>query len=461
MSHGRSSAARSRVRRNVVPSRQTSTCVVRRLAAFLAALVGAAFAVETRAQPADPPSSGSTVDFATLVKRGDKARSAHDLPKAMEAYRKALELRNDPLVAGRLGLVLFEWRQYDVAAQHLHHAVERPSPDISASEYTRFSNAYLAAQRETCRVDVVIDRRGTVHESGHSIVRLSFVCVRPDRRHVFSHAGRHSSRQPVQCFARPTTSFAGPADWDGSCTTSNAVAANLECPQGSGVPCAQSIMTSPLPAPVQGCEPIPLPVPKATRDTPWWSNVVLSCSATATPEGCAQPASEQCLPPLPPDEPGWRYCVRSDSIRECVLSSVFTQQFLTYPYDGFVDTRSCTECSCAASGGACTGTLRVYQDDACSTNELVSLMVSSDWPNCSNLAVLGDPLSSKEITDLAYEPGTCAPKAGEPSGTVEPINDDEHVVTVLHAPDAPGRSIECVAALGPKIRSRPIAKRNR
>ncbi len=217
-----------------------------------------------------------------------------------------------------------------------------------------------------------------------------------------------------------TTSFDGPANWDGSCTTANAVTANLECPPGSGIPCTQSIVTSPLPAPVHGCEPIPLPVPSATGDKPAWKNVVLSCSSTTRDEGCTESASQQCFPSLP-KEPGWRYCVRREEkgVFACPEFSDFKEQVLAFLHDSYTDTRACTECTCEASGGTCFGTLRVYSDDTCSTNEVVAHMMSSDGPNCSNFFPPGEALSSKEITDLVYVPGACAPKGGEPVGSVE------------------------------------------
>ncbi len=217
-----------------------------------------------------------------------------------------------------------------------------------------------------------------------------------------------------------TTDFNGPAGWDGSCTTTNAVPANLECPPNSGIPCAQSIVTSALPAPVDGCKSIPLPVPNATSDRPWWKHVVLSCSATARADGCEESASHQCFPSLP-NEDGWRYCVRRKDVGvfSCPEFSDYGEQVLAYLHDAYTDTRTCTECTCEASGGKCFGTLRVYKDDTCSTNELLSDMLTSDGPNCSNFFPPGDALSSKEITDLQYVPGNCTPKGGEPVGSVE------------------------------------------
>ncbi len=217
-----------------------------------------------------------------------------------------------------------------------------------------------------------------------------------------------------------TTNFGGPPNWTGACTMTNAVPANLECPPGSGIPCAQSIVTSPLPAPVDGCKPIPLPVPKATGDKVAWKNVVLSCSSTVKSDECTDGSSQQCFPSLP-GEPGWSYCVRrkTTGVFECPKFSDFPEQVLAFTHDSFTDTRACTECTCEASGGTCFGTLRVYADDACSTNESLSLMLGSDGPNCQNFFPPGEALSSKEITDLVYVPGACAPKGGEPVGGVE------------------------------------------
>lgn len=226
------------------------------------------------------------------------------------------------------------------------------------------------------------------------------------------------------CDSQPgsTFNFSGPDGWDGSCTNVNAMPAGAECPPGSGISCAQSIDAATLAPPVETCEPIPLPVPKATSDTPWWTNTVMSCSSSVLPGACDNVASEMCLPSLPPNEPEWRYCVRKQGIHECptnVPGLGFVKQYIAY--DGFIDTRKCTACECGASGGTCFGTLRAYKDDTCSTNEIVSYPVGSNMTNCLNLPPTGDSFGSKEFTDLTYVPGSCEPKGGEPIGEVVPI----------------------------------------
>lgn len=223
------------------------------------------------------------------------------------------------------------------------------------------------------------------------------------------------------CDAQPADSldFSGPDAWDGLCTNVNAVPGGLECPPNSGVPCAQSILSSPLPAPIQGCKPIPLPVVNATNDAPTWKKMVLSCNANATNESCDDSTATKCLPPLPKEEDGWRYCVRSQDkgVFPCPGGS-YGEQFLAY--DEFIDTRKCTECVCEAFGGACSGTLRVYKDDTCSTNELSADLITSDMSVCANVPP-GEAIGSKEVTDLMYEPGKCEPTGGEPIGTVTEV----------------------------------------
>jgi hypothetical protein len=221
----------------------------------------------------------------------------------------------------------------------------------------------------------------------------------------------------------PTTNFAAPEGWDGSCTSLNAMPANVECPPGSGVPCAQSVYASTLLDPEQACEPVPMPVPKATSDSPRWETMVLSCSTTPRSESCTEAAANTCLPPLPTTEAGWRYCVRHDDpgVHACPSSidSPFSEQIIAY--SDYIDTRKCTECGCKASGGSCHGILRVYKDNACSTNELVIAEgFSSEITLCSNFSMAGTEVGSKEMTDVVYVPGSCTPTGGVAVGTAYP-----------------------------------------
>lgn len=219
-----------------------------------------------------------------------------------------------------------------------------------------------------------------------------------------------------------TTNFAAPENWDGSCTNLNAVPAGLECAPGSGISCAQSVYASTLLDPEQGCEPVPMPVPNLTNDRPHWSTMVLSCSTTPRSESCTEAAATTCLPPLPTDEPGWRYCVRhtDTGVHECPSSidSAFSEQVIAY--SDYVDERKCTECACKASGGSCHGILRVYEDNACSSNELVAAGLTSENILCSNFSMAGTAVGSKEMTDIVYVAGKCEPTGGLAIGDAHP-----------------------------------------
>jgi tetratricopeptide (TPR) repeat protein len=89
---------------------------------------------------------GPPKDFDTLVRKGDHARIAGKWSDALEAYAKALELRDEPLVAGRIGLVLLEFREYDAAAIQLLRAIERGA-GLSDGERSRFFQAFLLAPK--------------------------------------------------------------------------------------------------------------------------------------------------------------------------------------------------------------------------------------------------------------------------------------------------------------------------
>jgi hypothetical protein len=70
--------------------------------------------------------------------------------------------------------------------------------------------------------------------------------------------------------------------------------------------------------------------------------------------------------------------------------------------------------------------LRVYSDDSCSSNEVELVTLSSDLTGCANLPP-GVAAGSKEMTDLVYLPGKCAPTGGLAIGDVYP--DESSAVT--------------------------------
>ena len=101
-----------------------------------------------------------------------------------------------------------------------------------------------------------------------------------------------------------------------------------------------------------------------------------------------------------------------------LIDSDFSEQLIAF--SAYVDTRKCTECKCKASGGSCHGSLRLYKDNACSTNELVAEGLTSENILCSNFSMVGTAVGSKEMTDIVYVPGSCTPTGGLAIGDAYP-----------------------------------------
>lgn len=212
-----------------------------------------------------------------------------------------------------------------------------------------------------------------------------------------------------------TSDFSSPQNWDGSCTNVHALPAGAECPAGSGVPCARSLYASALPDPQEECKPISQPVPKLHSGWITWGTRVLSCNATPIDLTCPDHDSTR-FAMLPQ---GWRHCVRhqQNGIHECPSGSMYKDQVIAYSYESYTNTRHCTECGCKASGGTCSGTFNVYEDEQC-TKFIDMATLNSETHECDNLPV-GTAVGSKELVDLVYVPGKCVPTGGVPIGEVK------------------------------------------
>jgi hypothetical protein len=85
------------------------------------------------------------------------------------------------------------------------------------------------------------------------------------------------------------------------------------------------------------------------------------------------------------------------------------------------DGRSCTECACdPPEGSHCTATISIYKDDACSVPLPFVAPIDSSKAFCYDLPT-GGALGSKQLTPPLYQPGTCLPSGGEPTGQVDPV----------------------------------------
>ncbi len=207
----------------------------------------------------------------------------------------------------------------------------------------------------------------------------------------------------------PALPFDGPAGWDGSCTSANALPAGAPC---GGEPCAQSVWSSPLPGPTsEACPSVSTPA-TFTKTTDWlWTG--LACE-TKEMDGTCDPTTWRCMRDLPYP---WLQCVALKGQH----SKCPGNDYRLGPFHLFgeqpIDTRGCTACACGGSpvGSACLASLRLYDDAACAV-EADNVGVASFDDQCINVFPPGRALGSKAITDLAYVPGACLSTGGEPTG---------------------------------------------
>ncbi|MDI1484374.1 hypothetical protein QHF84_47700 [Polyangium sp. y55x31] len=211
------------------------------------------------------------------------------------------------------------------------------------------------------------------------------------------------------------TSFDPPADWDGSCSSSNAIAAGKQC---GGKTCVESLTIGPMQAVDEFCEVDYEPILTGTSDEPTWGLTVIACEGF--PEGgeggCGSGA--KCAPaPTPPPE--FRVCVYKEGDVPCEGEN-YTDRLVIY--SGFEDKRGCTTCECTpeVEGSMCTATASIYKDDACVDPLLLGYPISSLKEACFDLPA-GSALGSKSISNVTYHSGTCQPTGGEPIGQVEAL----------------------------------------
>lgn len=232
-----------------------------------------------------------------------------------------------------------------------------------------------------------------------------------------------------------TVPFDAPANWDGSCTNADAIAAGATCPAGSQTLCTQSVHSSALPAPANdACKPS-VSAPSLDLQTSWEIGA-LGCTANTDPQTCgADTQKSHCV-----NDPGspWLQCTYRAGIHEKCPENYQYARHVLYPKEP-IDNRGCSTCSCGAPmGSACIGGLRLSTDGACST-EYVTLEVGSMGPNCYNFLVPGVAIGSKAIVNRTYLPGVCAVSGGNSIGAAVPDDTkDSGVVTFCClAPEPP------------------------
>lgn len=224
-----------------------------------------------------------------------------------------------------------------------------------------------------------------------------------------------------------TLPFDGPSGWDGSCTTENAIAAQQECPPGSGDYCATSVFAPQMPGPAsESCKATQTPVPTFSVSTTW-KRAGIACGGEA-PQGFCGPDSMYCVRELGPN---WMQCVwREGEHDACPENYIYARYVM---YDVLPDDkRKCTDCACGdPQGSGCLARLRLYSDNACAV-ETAAPPIGSFAPQCTNMMDPSLPIGSKAITDISYMPGTCQVSGGEPYG--EAIADAKTAVTFCCLP---------------------------
>ncbi len=227
-----------------------------------------------------------------------------------------------------------------------------------------------------------------------------------------------------------TTPFNGPPNWNGSCTSVDAMPAGKLC---NGVPCSQSVSASTLPGPTnESCTPT-VEKPNATIDKHEWLEGALACRAkdldgtcATTPEHCVNTLSE-----------GWLHCLARTGKYD-VCPDNYDNEGPRWVYqDNPIDDRGCSACACGTpKDGVCIGSFRLYSEASCTT-EINKYQMASTGPLCADLQPPGLALGSKTISELSFHPGTCAVTGGEPIGAVIP-NDNENSGVVTFCCRAPG-----------------------
>jgi hypothetical protein len=125
-----------------------------------------------------------------------------------------------------------------------------------------------------------------------------------------------------------------------------------------------------------------------------------------------------CVPTNDPIEEGFSLCLYREGERDCPPGWPIQHVF----YEDVDDSAVCTPCTCTdPMGGVCSGLISVYQDGGCSAPLFENyFMTSNDPATCLGVSV-GAALGSKSVTDVSYQPGSCAPSGGDPAGDPIPL----------------------------------------
>lgn len=131
------------------------------IAAFLA--FGGPARADTHGQEIPTPpeamlDAAREAEFLANVAIGDRERAAGHVPEAAIAYARALHIRKDPVVGGRLGVLLVQAGKYAQAADLLSIALKYAQ--ATNAEREAFFRAHETARKHGAWVDVIVSQAG-------------------------------------------------------------------------------------------------------------------------------------------------------------------------------------------------------------------------------------------------------------------------------------------------------------
>jgi hypothetical protein len=204
------------------------------------------------------------------------------------------------------------------------------------------------------------------------------------------------------------TPFDPPANWTGSCTSTNPIAEGLMC---EGEPCVKSVVFQPPAIAPCVAEPA-MPLEGEPLDPPAHKQVVEFVSAS-TGQTCG--STSNCIAP-PPTK--YKLCLVANDLDVAISCP----DGWTDPYVGWrkvTNARSCSACTCGPPEGAlCEVRASVYADDLCTDVRGDMVLSSNDAATCVDLTA-GTALKSKTAAIHSYQAGTCAPSTSEVIGDLE------------------------------------------
>ncbi|MDI1449670.1 hypothetical protein [Polyangium sp. 6x1] len=138
--------------------------------------------------------------FAAHVAKGDHERAEGRFYDAAAAYADALAIRHDPVVSGRLGVLMVHERPSE-AAELLLDAIKHAN--TSPTERRAFSDAYEAVRAKGCWVDVILSHAGARFTiDGKPRNELGFSAFS-----LFVLAGEHEVRASLDGYADAVRTF--------------------------------------------------------------------------------------------------------------------------------------------------------------------------------------------------------------------------------------------------------------